>query len=355
MGAGTALFSKNKDKKFSLRNLDEIGKEINLDHPYQFSEKEKETLQLVLNEINRSDIEKGEKVKNINKIIPAWKGNNEKTEDNKFGFTLSDDQITGMAKKQWDKHNDIANQRIAKIAQNNGWTAQEAEQIVQSMQGSKEQAAFTSLAYNGVRAPKMTAAWLKGDRVTARQELLYRSNSNSVAGLAARRLAEANLLTGDPATWSEEERARWEALEQSTEAQEYRARYPKTFPPSPNKEPSSTKPNGDTQGKTDEKNKEQNKDNPAPQESTDKNKAAPLSTEARSTLLTGPQPSPQSLDQQAKLDPAQQKLAALYPTMYPNYKPAPPPPPSSAELERKEQELKRLKALYPTMFPTEIA
>ncbi|WP_139332906.1 lysozyme family protein [Insolitispirillum peregrinum] len=39
MGAGTALFSKNKDKKFSLRSLDEIGKEINLDHPYQFSEK----------------------------------------------------------------------------------------------------------------------------------------------------------------------------------------------------------------------------------------------------------------------------------------------------------------------------
>lgn len=355
MGAGIALFSKGKDNQFSLRDLGEIGREVNPSQPYTFSNKEKETLDSILNKINHMNddsINRHETIRGIMDLIPSSTGSGDFEKDNKFGFTLSDDRIIEMAQEQWDAHNKVANERMIKIIKSNGWTEEDAKQFVESMQSSKEQAAFTSMAYNGLLAPKATRAWLAGDQATARLEVLYRSNANQLGGIASRRLAEANLLTGEPSTWSEKNRTLWEAIENSEEAKKYRAQYPKVFPDTSSSKPAPAQLNGDVQNTVNEKNKEQKENNYTVKEVPDKNRDAGLSVGPRSTLLTGLQGSPQSPGAQTFSD-STRILAALYPTMYPDYKPEPPPPRSRTEIDLEQQALKKLEALYPTMFQNE--
>jgi len=253
MGAGIALATKGADGVFRLNDPAEIGRQISGDpnNPYKFTPAEQKLLEDTVAKLNDPTIgDDKARAAAAQKLIPPLDLGKEAATgqvvaaNNKFGFTLGQDRMKDLTLGKLPQYTKSAMDDVKKAAIERGMTEQQAQAYVDRLRGSKEEAALTSLYYNGVQSPAAIKAILNGDRVRLRQEILYRSNpasnSSSQGGIADRRKAEADLATGDPSTWTPEEKARWAAIENSPEAQAYRAKFPNTFPPQQEQTPAPT-------------------------------------------------------------------------------------------------------------------
>lgn len=236
MGAGVALaVSSDGGKTYTLRDLGQIGAEISGDpaKPYLFSDAEKKLLTDTVSKLNDPKLGEKAAAAEAQKLIPPYAPGTETAADNKFGFTLSDARIVAQAQASWDEHRTRAFNAVRAEAKKKGWSQQEIARYVDSLKGSEQEVALTSLAYNSVKAPKAIGALLDGDPVTARKEILYRSNGDQSTGHARRRRVEADLLAGKPTSWSEPQQSDWKSYDDGTEATTYRSTYPRAFPDYP--------------------------------------------------------------------------------------------------------------------------
>ncbi|MEW5728188.1 MAG: LysM domain-containing protein [Pseudomonadota bacterium] len=212
-----------------LRDLAEIGREINPGKPHVFTQQETKLLGDVVAKLNAPGLGRNERADEARKLIPPYDPKTETPNQNKFGFTLSDERMVKQAEAKWDEHRDRAFKVVRTQAQARGWPKERTDAYLASLKGSREEIALISLAYNNVDAPKAVGAMLDGDPVTMRKEILYRSNGDQTTGHARRRAAEADLATGAPDGWPEQQRSQWNSVEQTPEARTYHATYPGAF------------------------------------------------------------------------------------------------------------------------------
>ncbi|NFV81001.1 hypothetical protein [Magnetospirillum aberrantis] len=236
MGSGVALAAKNQDKIFVLRDLNEIGAEISGDpaKPYRFTAEEAKLLNDTVGKLNDSQLTDRVRKSEAQKLIPPYKPGETTVDGNKFGFTLSDERIAKQAEAAWTVHRDRAIQTVRTQAKARGWSKDETNAYIKSLEGSQQEIALTSLAYNGVPTPKATGAMLDGDPVALRQEILYRSNPPEGGakrkGYAERRKTEADLASGPLEDWTQQQREQLRQSEASPDAKRYRDTFPETFP-----------------------------------------------------------------------------------------------------------------------------
>ncbi|CAA7617628.1 hypothetical protein [Magnetospirillum sp. UT-4] len=237
MGTGIALaVSGDGGKTYKLRDLDQIGAEISGDpaRPYKFSETEQKLLNDTVGKLNDPNVKAKDRPAEAQKLIPPYKPGKETAADNKFGFTLSDERIARQAESAWNQHRQSAMKAVRDQAKARGWSKERTESYIDALKGSKQEIALTSLAYNGVPAPKATGALLDGDPVTLRKEILYGSNppsnTTSRTGIADRRKDEADLAAGRFEDWTPEQREQWRQVEADPNVRQYRGTFPATFP-----------------------------------------------------------------------------------------------------------------------------
>ncbi|KAF0225857.1 MAG: hypothetical protein FD176_12 [Rhodospirillaceae bacterium] len=252
MGTGIALAVRGDGKTYTLRDLNQIGAEISGDpaRPYTFSETEQKLLTDTVDKLNDPNLDDKVRKAEAQKLIPPHKPGKETAADNKFGFTLSDERIAKQAESAWNDHRERAMKVVRDQAKARGWSKEQTDAYIDSLKGSKQEIALTSLAYNGVPAPKATGAMLDGDPATLRKEILYGSNPPSNGpnrtGIADRRKDEADLAAGRFEDWTPEQREQWRQVEASPEAKQYRGTFPDTFPqygpPAPPKDSSRSEP-----------------------------------------------------------------------------------------------------------------
>ncbi|WP_068492468.1 hypothetical protein [Paramagnetospirillum marisnigri] len=246
MGSGVALAVRNGSGRFILRDLSAIGGEISgdLTKPYRFAPAETKLLNDTVGKLNDPKLDPDAKKREAQKLIPEYRPGAETADKNKFGFSLSDERIAKQAETAWSEHRERAFDTVRQQADKRGWSKEQTDAYIESLKGTRQEIALTSMAFNGVPAPKATGAMLDNDPATMRKEILYDSNADESRGIATRRRAEADLATGSPSGWKPEEQAKWKAVENSTEAKAYRKAYPKAFEqgqPSPDtKDPMST-------------------------------------------------------------------------------------------------------------------
>ncbi|MEW5995941.1 MAG: hypothetical protein AB1744_16315, partial [Candidatus Zixiibacteriota bacterium] len=166
MGAGVALVVQGRDGKYVLRDLTEIGREINPGKPHVFTPQETKLLREVTAKLNDGTVDDDVRADAIQKLIPPYDPKTETPDKNKFGFTLSDDRMVKQAEAKWDEHRDRAFKVVRTQAQARGWSKERTDAYLASLNGSREEVALISLAYNNVDAPKAVGAMLDGDPVT---------------------------------------------------------------------------------------------------------------------------------------------------------------------------------------------
>ncbi|CCG39801.1 hypothetical protein [Magnetospirillum molischianum] len=235
MGVGVALAVQGKDGKFVLRKPEAIGAEITGDKnaPYRFKPEEWQLLQSLTEKLNDSSLSERQKAKEARKLIPAFSSGKDAPENNKFGFTLSEERMKAQAFDKLPEYREAALKTVKQEALKRGWNEQDASAYVEQLRNSRQEGALTSMRYNGVAAPKASGAMVDGDRATMRKEILYGSNppsnGNSQVGIANRRRDEADMATGNPARWMPEEQVKWRRYEATPQAQEYRRQFPDAF------------------------------------------------------------------------------------------------------------------------------
>ncbi len=238
MGAGVALAVKGEDGTYALRNSHDLGVMINGDpnKPYIFKESEMKLLEGVTGIVNNpylADPPK-ERGRQANFLIPNHTDKSQAA--NKFGFELSDERLKQMAIDQFAEHSKSAMGDVRKVAANLGWPKEKIDDYVKQLEKSDQGVVLTSLRYGGVQSPKAIEALLTGDRPAFRDEILYRSNggkTRELSGIAIRRQKEADIATGDPSTWSEEEQKKWQEIENGENAVKYHGQFPNLFPGKP--------------------------------------------------------------------------------------------------------------------------
>ncbi|MBI3446603.1 MAG: hypothetical protein HY055_14895 [Magnetospirillum sp.] len=231
MGSGVALAVRNGSGSYTLRDLGTIGGEISGDpaKPYRFTPTETKLLNDTVGKLNDPKLDPDAQKREAKALIPEYKPGTESADKNKFGFTLSDERITKQAETAWAEHRERAFDTVRQQADKRGWSKEETDSYIESLKGSSQEVALTSMAFNAVRAPKATGAMLDNDPATMRKEILYNSNADESRGIANRRRAEADLATGSPSNWSEADQRKWQGVENSPSAKAYRKAYPNAF------------------------------------------------------------------------------------------------------------------------------
>lgn len=235
MGVGVALAVEGEGKKFVLRSPEEIGVEISGDKnaPYRFKPDEWQRLEQTVGTLNDPNLKERDRLVQARKLIPAFSPGKDAPENNKFGFTLSDERMKSQAFDKLPEYREAALKTVKQEALKRGWSEHDANAYVEQMRSSRQEGALTSMRYNGVAAPKASGGMVDGDRATVRNEILYGSNppknGNSRVGIAARRRDEADMATGNPAGWTPEEQAKWRGYEGTPQAQDYRRQFPDAF------------------------------------------------------------------------------------------------------------------------------
>lgn len=167
------------------------------------------------------------------RLIPKFVKNEDPTGKNKFGFTLSEERMKDEAFAKMHDARDRMLRTLEKIATELGWSSQKFTDYKEKFLNSPQEAALTSLQYNGVSARNTLAAMLDGDLPKMRWEILYGSNplsnGDSRKGISKRRRAEADMATGNPAEWTLEEQDKWRAYEATPKAKDYRREFPEAF------------------------------------------------------------------------------------------------------------------------------
>lgn len=202
--------------------------------PYRFTAEEAKRRNDTVGKLNDLALDKETRLLEAQKLIPPYKPGETTADVNKFGFTLSDERIAKQAEAAWTVHRDRAMQTVRTQAKARGWSKEETNTYIKSLEGSQQEIALTSLAYNGVPTPKATGAMLDGDPVALRQEILYRSNPPEGGakrkGYAERRKTEADLASGPLEDWTPQQREQLRQFEASPDAKRYRDTFPETFP-----------------------------------------------------------------------------------------------------------------------------
>lgn len=261
LGAGYALATKGLDGRYRLRSWEEIGRAIDPEHPYVFSNSEKRILEEAVGYLNgemppddseryvndptakeKDDREKEHlkndsafRVKRAKELIPPAT-EKETPEMNRFGFTLTEARARDLISEIWPDYRKAVYRELRRQARARGWSEKKIDEYIgKYFQNSDMELALTSLLFNGVYSPNAIGAVLDGDRTRVREEILYLSNlergdnKDVRKGLANRRRDEADLATGDPSGWSEDEQKAWRAIEGKARHKSYREEFPGAF------------------------------------------------------------------------------------------------------------------------------
>lgn len=110
MGTGIALAVSGDGKTYTLRDLNQIGAEISGDpaKPYRFTPEETKRLNDTVGKLNDPTLGADARKAEAQKLIPPHKPGKETADDNKFGFTLSDERIAKQAESAWNDHRERA-------------------------------------------------------------------------------------------------------------------------------------------------------------------------------------------------------------------------------------------------------
>ncbi len=237
MGAGVALAVTNKAGTYVLRDRNDIGTMISGDSskPYAFSEQEWKLLEDVTETLNDNSLKTKEVVAKAQALIPPYNYSKESKADNKFNFELTPERIKATAIEQFGEHRKLAMTDVRKEARELGWSEAKIKDYVEKLQSSDQGIVLTSLRYGGFKSPDAIKALLTGDRPAFRDEILYDSNNGGSRnlGLAIRRQKEADMATGDPANWSEEEQKKWREIENGENAMKNHREFREIFPGKP--------------------------------------------------------------------------------------------------------------------------
>jgi GH24 family phage-related lysozyme (muramidase) len=235
MGVGIALAVKGANGAFALRDVNAIGEEISGDavNPYVFTPGERQLLAQVVNILNQPGLGEAERAIQAQQLIPAFVAGRNDQGNNKFGFTLSDDRMEALTLSKLVGYRTSALATVRSQAQLRNWLTADTDAYIAKLTFSNQEGALTSMRFNGVAAPKASGALLDGDIVTLRYEILYNSNppsnGSSRGGIGRRRRDEADMATGNPATWSADAQAAWAKVEASPTAVAYRKALPSVF------------------------------------------------------------------------------------------------------------------------------